>query len=36
MLGADDLAAIDQVLPPGWAYGDRYSEKQWNAVERYC
>ena len=27
---------IDQVLPVGWAYGDRYSENQWIGVERYA
>ena len=31
-----DLAEIDAILPPGWAHGDRYSQGQWNGVERYC
>ena len=35
-LSAGDLAAIDEVLPPGWAHGDRYSEAQWTGPERYC
>jgi len=34
-LTAADLAAIDEVLPPGWAHGDRYSDEQWLGVERY-
>lgn len=35
-LTADDLSAIDQVLPIGWAHGDRYSVAQWNGPEKYC
>ena len=35
-LGADDLAAIDAILPVGWAHGDRYSVGQWVGPERYC
>ncbi len=35
-LSADDLAAIDRILPEGWANGDRYSQGQWNGIERYC
>jgi aryl-alcohol dehydrogenase-like predicted oxidoreductase len=31
-----DMARIDQVLPVGWAHGDRYSDAQWNGPERYC
>ena len=31
-----DLARIDEVLPAGWAHGDRYSEQQWAGPERYC
>ena len=31
-----DLAAIDRVLPPGWAHGDRYNEAQSVGPERYC
>ncbi|MEJ6403446.1 aldo/keto reductase [Yoonia sp. 2307UL14-13] len=33
----DELkAAIDAILPVGWAWGDRYSEAQSQAPERYC
>ena len=35
-LSTDDLAAIDAILPEGWAHGDRYSTAQWNGIERYC
>lgn len=35
-LTADDIAGIEQVLPLGWAHGDRYSESQWVGPERYC
>ncbi|WP_420798329.1 aldo/keto reductase [Meridianimarinicoccus roseus] len=42
-LGADaialtdaDRAEIDALLPPGFAHGDRYSDEQMTAVERYC
>ncbi len=35
-LGADELSAIDAVLPIGWAHGDRYSAVQWNGPEKYC
>ncbi|MGB7243437.1 MAG: aldo/keto reductase [Sulfitobacter sp.] len=35
-LSTDDLAAIDQVLPIGWAHGDRYSAAQWTGPEKYC
>ncbi len=31
-----DVARIEQVLPIGWAHGDRYSEDQWIGPERYC
>ncbi|MEO1161701.1 MAG: aldo/keto reductase, partial [Pseudomonadota bacterium] len=33
---ADDLAEIARCLPPGFAYGDRYTEAQWPGAERYC
>lgn len=36
VLTPDDLAAIDQILPPGFAYGDRYSDAQQVGAERYC
>ena len=35
-LSPDDLAEIDRILPPGFAHGDRYSEKQLIGAERYC
>ena len=27
---------IDEILPIGWAHGDRYNEAQWFGPERYC
>ena len=30
------LAEIEQILPVGWAHGDRYSQAQWIGPERYC
>ena len=35
-LSADELAAIEAVLPVGWAHGDRYSLGQWVGPEKYC
>ena len=35
-LSEDDLRAIDQVLPVGWAHGDRYTRAQWLGAEGYC
>lgn len=35
-LSSDDLAAIERVLPVGWAHGDRYNEAQWKGPEKYC
>ncbi|QFT62631.1 aldo/keto reductase [Roseivivax sp. THAF30] len=35
-LGAEDLARIEEALPPGWAHGDRYSETQWHGPERFA
>lgn len=35
-LSADDMARIENVLPLGWAHGDRYSKTQWDGPERYC
>jgi aryl-alcohol dehydrogenase-like predicted oxidoreductase len=32
----DLIAKIDAILPVGWAWGDRYSEGQSRAPERYC
>jgi aryl-alcohol dehydrogenase-like predicted oxidoreductase len=31
-----DLAAIDELLPVGWAHGDRYNVGQWVGPEKYC
>ncbi|MDX1781793.1 MAG: aldo/keto reductase [Thalassovita sp.] len=31
-----DIDRIEQVLPVGWAYGDRYNAVQWVGPERYC
>jgi len=31
-----DRARIDQLLPPGFAHGDRYSDAQIVGIERYC
>ncbi len=30
-----EIARIEQVLPIGWAHGDRYSQDQWVGPERY-
>jgi aryl-alcohol dehydrogenase-like predicted oxidoreductase len=35
-LSETDLAEIDDVLPPGWAHGNRYSEDQQKSSELYC
>lgn len=35
-LTAEDLARIEEVLPIGWAHGDRYSVGQWVGPEKYC
>ena len=35
-LSAEDLARIAEVLPIGWAHGDRYSTGQWAGPEKYC
>lgn len=35
-LSADDLKAIENILPIGWAHGDRYSVAQWIGPEKYC
>ena len=35
-LSAEDLARIEEVLPVGWAHGDRYSAAQWVGPERFC
>ncbi len=35
-LSHDEMAAIETVLPIGWAHGDRYSVGQWVGPERFC
>lgn len=35
-LAPDDLARIEQLLPVGWAWGDRYDDAQSATAERYC
>ncbi|SLN61049.1 General stress protein 69 [Aquimixticola soesokkakensis] len=32
----DDFDAIEEILPVGWAYGDRYNDSQSIGPERYC
>ena len=34
-LSEDILTEIDNILPVGWAHGDRYSYAQWRGPERY-
>ena len=33
---AEVLAAVEEVLPIGWAHGERYSTQQWVGPEKYC
>jgi aryl-alcohol dehydrogenase-like predicted oxidoreductase len=35
-LSTDDLAAIDAIMPNGWAHGHRYADQQQVGVEQYC
>jgi len=35
-LSEADLAAIEELLPIGWAHGDRYNVGQWVGPEKYC
>ena len=35
-LSAEDITRIEEVLPVGWAHGDRYTLTQWEGPERYC
>ncbi|MFY0692170.1 MAG: aldo/keto reductase [Paracoccaceae bacterium] len=35
-LDAETLARIEEILPVGWAHGDRYSAGQWVGPEKYC
>lgn len=30
------MAEIEQILPSGWAHGDRYTAAQWAGPEKYC
>ena len=32
----DVMVRIEQVLPLGWAHGDRYTHDQWIGIEGYC
>ncbi len=34
--GPDEIAAIEELLPAGFAHGDRYNDGQIIGVERYC
>ena len=36
VLSPEQIAAIETVLPVGFAHGDRYSDRQWRGQERYC
>lgn len=36
IINKSDIETIEKILPPGWAFGDRYSEQQWIGPERYC
>jgi len=35
-LSPEDHSEINRLLPPGWAWGDRYDDDQAGTVERYC
>ncbi|MGI3165485.1 aldo/keto reductase [Pseudooceanicola sp. 200-1SW] len=35
-LGPQELAEIAEILPVGWAWGDRYGDHQLHSIERYC
>ena len=35
-LSENDMIAVENVLPVGWAHGDRYSKMQWIGPEKYC
>lgn len=36
VLTDEDHREINRLLPPGWAFGDRYNDDQAATVERYC
>lgn len=35
-LSTEELHRITQVLPIGWAHGERYTPAQWHGPEKYC
>lgn len=35
-LSTSNMAEIEEILPVGWAHGDRYTDQQWVGPERYC
>jgi aryl-alcohol dehydrogenase-like predicted oxidoreductase len=35
-LTSEQLAKIEEILPVGWAHGDRYNHAQWKSPEMYC
>ena len=35
-LSTKQMLQIEEILPVGWAQGDRYSDKQWIGPEKYC
>lgn len=35
-LTPEQLTRIEEILPIGWAHGDRYNADQWVGPERYC
>lgn len=35
-LSPAEMAEIDRLLPPGWCHGDRYTDGQYQNVERFC
>lgn len=35
-LSQSQLTEIENILPVGWAHGDRYSSEQWSGPEMYC
>ena len=35
-LSKEQMSQIEDVLPVGWAQGDRYSDQQWVGPEKYC
>ena len=35
-LSSDQLQRVTEILPAGWAHGDRYSYAQWTGPENYC